>query len=186
MKRLIIILVIVVVLVLAFYYYFANIRAVDTSEAVAEVRASKVEGVLLYNLDNRYPPTPREVVRFFAETTQCLYNETYNDADFAAMGAQIYKLYDEELKEENPWDVYLIDLRGEIDARRAMEYALSSYLLSGSIDVVYFHEDGYDYARLHCLFTLRQGTTFTPSEHQFLLRKDEDGRWKILGWQYED
>ena len=43
--------------------------------------------------------------------------------------------------------------------------------------------DGYDWAKLYFTFNLRQGTNRTTSEEVFLLRKDEDGRWKIYGWK---
>ena len=184
MKKLIITAVVVAVLALGIYYYIANIRTpvVHADEATA----SKVQEVLFVNLDVRYPPTPKEVVRFFAEITRCLYNETYSDHDFTAMAEQLYTLYDEELKENNPWDDYLLALSVDIASQRRDEYNVSSYLVSNSTDVIYFSEDGRDYARLHCLFTLRQGTNLIPVDYQFLLRRDDGGRWRILGWQKDE
>ena len=40
-------------------------------------------------------------------------------------------------------------------------------------------------ARLYCTFNLKQtGSTGTmASMEQFVLREDEDGHWKILGWE---
>jgi hypothetical protein len=176
--------VLIIALVISFYYYLSNIREQGSNED--QVRASRVTEALMRNLDARYPPTPKEVVRFFAEITQCLYNEDYTRADFEALGRQLYRLYDEELAENNPWEVYLDNLRFDVESYRNREYVVSSFTVSSSTDVIYFSEDGFEYARLHCLFSLRRGTDLYMLDHQFLLRRGENGRWKILGWQKEE
>ena len=171
----------IIVLVIGFYYYLSNIRAQSISSE-DQVKASKVTEVLMRNLDTRYPPTPKEVVRFFAEITQIVYNENYSKQDFEGLAAQLYRLYDDELQENNIWDTYLGNFRFDIETDRSKNYVISSFVVSSATDVVYFSEDGFDYARLNCLFTVRQGVELYSSDHQFLLRKS-DGRWKILGWQ---
>ena len=183
--KFIVVIFLIVVLVLALYYYLSNIREQSSSDD--HVRASRVTEVIMRNLDTRYPPTPKEVVRFFAEVTQSLHNDDYSRNDFEAMAAQLYSLYDDELVENNPWAAYIDNLRFDIDSYRNKEFTISSFLVSNSTDVVYFvEEDGMEYARLYCLFTLRQGTDIYSLEHQFLLRRGENGRWKILGWQKEE
>jgi len=181
LKKLIVSVVLVIALVLGFYYYLSNIR--DQGSSGEDIRASRVTEVLSRNMDARYPPTPKEVVRFFADITQVLHNDDYTKQDFEALGAQLYRLYDDELIEINPWEQYLKDLRDDIDSYRNQNYVISSYLVSSSTDVIYFQEDGLDYARLHCLFSMRRGVDFYSLDHQFLLRRGENGRWKILGWQ---
>ena len=182
MKKLIVSFVLIVALVLGFYYYLSNIRE-QSSSGEDQVRASRVTEALNRNLDARYPPTPKEVIRFFADITQVLHNENYTKQDFEALGAQLYRLYDEELLEINPWEQYLKDLRDEVDSYRGRNYVISSFLVSSATDVIYFQEDGHDYAHLHCLFTMRRGMDVYSLDHQFLLRRGENGRWKILGWQ---
>jgi len=185
MKKIIVSFVLIIVVVIGFYYYLSNIKESGSANEV-QVKASKVTELLSRNLDARYPPTPKEVVRFFAEITQVLHNEDYTKKDFEAMGELLYRLYDEELAENNPWELYLDNLRYDIDSYRVKNYTVSSFLVSSSTDVVYFQEDGLEYARLHCLFTLRRGTDIYSLDHQFLLRRGENGRWKILGWQKEE
>ena len=43
-----------------------------------------------------------------------------------------------------------------------------------------FSEDGYEWARLYCDFSLRQGTQLTSSNEVFILRKDDEGLWEFL------
>ena len=182
MKKLIVSVVLIIALVLGFYYYLSNIRD-QGSSGDDVIRASRVTEVLSRNMDARYPPTPKEVIRFFADITQVLHNDDYSKQDFEALGALLYRLYDDELLEINPWEQYLKDLHDEVDSYRSRNYVISSFLVSSSTDVVYFQEDGLDYARLHCLFTMRSGVDLYSLDHQFLLRRGENGRWKILGWQ---
>ncbi|MCL2719678.1 MAG: hypothetical protein FWE14_12980 [Lachnospiraceae bacterium] len=182
--KIIILFALAIALVLSFYFYLSNIREQSTGEN--QVRASKVTEALMRNLDARYPPTPKEVVRFFAEITQCLYNDNYSQGDFEALGRQLFRLYDEELAENNPWEIYIDNLRFDVDSYRNREFVISSFTVSSSTDVIYFSEDGFDYARLHCLFSLRRSTDLYIIDHQFLLRRGENGRWKILGWQKEE
>ncbi|MCL2052240.1 MAG: hypothetical protein FWG91_11040 [Lachnospiraceae bacterium] len=180
----IVLFIMIIALVLGFFYYISNIKERSSSEEA--VRASRVTETLMRNLDARYPPTPKEVVRFFAEITQCLYNEDYTDQDFNELGMQLYRLYDDELAENNPWEEYVKELRLDIDSYRNREFTISSFLVSSATDVAYFQDDGFEYASLHCLFTLRKGTDLYQLDHQFLLRRGENGRWKILGWQKEE
>ena len=62
------------------------------------------------------------------------------------------------------------------------KYTISGYDLSSSTDVYYFTEKGDECARLYCIFNVKQGASSVPSMEQFVLRKDENGHWKILGW----
>ena len=63
------------------------------------------------------------------------------------------------------------------------DWYISSYATSSSTDVFYFSEDGYDFARLYCTYNIRNGTVMQVLEERFLLRMDEEGHWKIYGWE---
>jgi hypothetical protein len=51
------------------------------------------------------------------------------------------------------------------------------------MDVEEFVVDGRECARLYVTYRLRQGTEYIYSNEVFILRKDENGHWKILGWE---
>ena len=76
---------------------------------------------------------------------------------------------------------YLENLK--LDILSMSENVISSYSLPSSTDVDYFSQDGYDWAKLYCNFNIRKGTDIINTVEQFLLRKDENGRWKIYGWK---
>ena len=63
---------------------------------------------------------------------------------------------------------------------------ISSYSPASSVDVEEFQQDGFKWAKLQCSFTLRKGTQIQALTEIFLLRKDDEGHWKIYGWQPEE
>ena len=74
------------------------------------------------------------------------------------------------------------DLRSEIADMKEQKSTIYSYELSASTDVEFFTEQDYECARLYCIFNVKQGSGTVTSMEQFVLRKDENGHWKILGW----
>ena len=167
-------------LVLGYYYYLSNKRSGRESEQ--QVKATAVQEVLMRDLESNYPPTPREVVKYYAEITRCFYGEDYTDEEFKDMAMKIQKVYDDELVANKTEQQYLDDLLLEINGLKDQQVVISSYSPASSTDVEEFVQDGYSWAQMRCTFNLRQGTQFQKTEEIFLLRKDADGHWKIFGW----
>lgn len=181
----IIILVMMMVLVIGYFYYLSN-RTVSSDNKTATVNTEKISPVatvLLRNLDINYPATPKEVVKYYAELTKVLYNEEYTDEEFQALAVKIQQLYDPELVANKEQSEYLQDLKDEIEAFHTNKWTISTYWTSSSTDVERFTEDGYEFARLYCTFTIQQSGGNGSSNEVFLLRKDENEHWKIYGWK---
>lgn len=171
----------ILVAVVAGYAIHLNRKTESAGEEAVE--ATAVQRVLQRDLEKSYPPTPKEVVKYYAEITKCFYNEEYSDEELEKMALKIQELYDQELVENKSQEEYLNDLRSEIANMKESKSTISGYVLSASVDVEEFMENGYSCARLYCTFSIKQGTKGTTrSMEQFVLRKDEDGHWKILGW----
>lgn len=173
--------VVLICLVGGYYYYLTNKREDKSKEETVDTTV--VQGVLMRDLDKNYPPTPREVVKYFGELAQCIIGETYTDEEFEKLAVQAQKLYDAELISNKTQQQYLDDLKWDINTFKEEEIVISSYSPSSSVDVEEFSRDGYKWAKLYCSFSLRKGTYIESNEEVFLLRKDEDGHWKIYGWQ---
>lgn len=178
--KIVVIGIILICLVLGYYYYLSNKKTEEVQEE--QVTLTEVQEMLLYNFDKNYPPTPKEVVKLFGQMVQCVYNEEYTEDEFYELAMQAQNLYDAELIANKTEDQYLKDLRTDIEQMKDQQIVISSYSPSASTDVDYFSEDGYDWAKLYCSFTLRKGTELGISNEIFLLRKDEEGHWKIYGW----
>lgn len=172
------------VIIILLGYYLVTLKGKQNKEE--EVVFTKVQNVLLRDLERSYPPTPKEVVIYFSELTQCLHNEEYSEEELEQMAKQIQGLYDEELVANKDEEAYMTDLRSEVTVFKASNSAISSFTPSSSTDVFYFTEEDRECARLYCTYNIRTGTVMQKSEHVFVLRKDDEGHWKILGWDLVD
>lgn len=169
-------------LVVGYFYYVVN-KGEEKQEEIVE--STQVQSVLIRDLDKNYPPSPREVVRYFNEISKCFYNETYTDDELYQMAMKIQGIYDDDLVANKSQEQYLKDLKSDIVDMKSNDRSLSSYQLPLSTDVEEFTENGDDCARLYCTYSIRQGSEMFSSRLVFILRKDEDKHWKILGWDLD-
>jgi len=171
---------IVLVLLVVGYYYYLSHREIDKTE---EVTVSEVQELLLRDLNRNYPPTPKEVVKYFFDITSCLYNEKLSEADVEALALKIQELYDADLVIHNPKEEYLTELKSEIAAFKESNSRILNYSTSSSVDVFYFEEEEGSFARLYGTYYLQVQKSLKSLEEVFVLRKDKNGHWKIYGWQ---
>jgi len=174
----VIIAVILVALVGGFYFYVSNIGKNDE-----EVVISAVSDVLLRNLENDYPSTPRELVKYYGDITKCLYNEKYTDEQLEQMADKMLALYDDELAANNPRDQYLASLKEDIKEFSDKNYTIISYTTSSSTDVEEYMHEGRKCASLYCTYSIKTGADYVSSKQIFVLRRESgSGHWKILGF----
>lgn len=170
---------ILILLIVGYYYYLSN-RQTQPQE---EVTVSKVQDLLLRDLERNYPPSPKEVVKYYFEITKCLYTEKLSNEDVDALAFKLEEIFDEELRAYQIKEEYLLNLKSEIAAFQESKSLILNYSTSSSTDVDYFTEDGYEFARLYGTFYLQVQKNLRSLENVFLLRKDENGHWKIYGWE---
>ncbi|EOS52195.1 hypothetical protein C809_00962 [Lachnospiraceae bacterium MD335] len=174
----VIIAVVLVALVGGFYFYVSNIGK-DNDDVVV----SAVQNVLLRNLDNDYPATPKELVKYYGDITKCLYNENYSEEQLAQMADKMIALYDDELAENNPRDQYIVDLKAAVKDFSDKNYTIISYTTSSSTDVEEYTHEGRKCASLYCTYSIKTGADYVSSKQVFVLRKESGtGHWKILGF----
>lgn len=175
---------VIVVLMLAVFAlgFFLYLSRQNSASVPEETIVRKVDEVLLRDLTRNYPPSPKEVVRYYSEITTCFYEENLTEDELKKLALKARELYDAELLASQTEEEYMEDLKKDILDFNAMGIVVSGYSLSASTDVEFFTQDGYSFARLYADYRLRQGTEYLYSNEVFLLRKDEEGHWKIYGW----
>lgn len=174
-----IIVIVLVALVGGYYFYLSNFHGKEDETIV-----TAVQDVLLRNLDDDYPPTQREVLKYYSDITKCLYNEDYTEAQLEQMADKLLALYDAELAANNPREQYIMDLKNEVKKFEENGYTIASYTTSRSTDVEEFTENGRRCAKLYCTYSVKAGVDVKSSKQVFILRKEtETGRWKILGFE---
>ena len=172
------VLAVMVITVFALYYYLVN--KVERSDP--EVETSAVEDVLLKNLETDYPATVREVIKYYTEIMSCYYGENPTDEEMKKLADKAMELYDAELVDYQSEEMYIEDLKAEIAAFAASDTVLSHVALSSSTAVDYYTYNGRECAQIRCIYTMRQKTGLMTIKEVYVLRKDDSGRWKILGW----
>lgn len=177
--RITLIVIIVIVGVVAYYSYLSN----RSREQRKEAEPSAVESVLSRSMEYDYPPTPKEVMKYYNELMQCFYNEDCTDEEIEALGNRARELYDEELLANNDQEVYLMNLKADIEDYKENKRRISGTSVASSANVEYFSQDGYEFARIMCGYTVLEGKNSTSVKQVYLLREDEDNRWKIYGWE---
>lgn len=171
--------VIFVVLIVGYYYYLSN-RS-DTS-AEASTGLTEVQKITTENLEQSYPETPREVIKFYNRIVMCYYNEEYTEEELAQMVDQARMLFDEELLLNNPRDEYLKSVKEDVASYQRDGKTLSNVTISDSKDVKKETIAGRDYAYVDCTYYIREGSSFAVVSQTYMLRKDADGRWKLLAF----
>lgn len=174
-----IVVMILILIVVGYYCYLVN----RTRRADAEKALTAVENVLLRDLEHNYPPTPKEVIRYYNDILKCFYNEECSQEEIEALARKVRGLYDQELLDHNEWSTYIFNLEAEIQNFQNLKRRISNISLASSTDVDEFTQDGYKFAKIRCGYNILQGKESSSSIHVYLLRKDEDGHWKIYGWE---
>lgn len=170
-----------IVLIGGYYYYLSNFRTKPTEENPTKI--SEVQKLLLRNLEKDYPPTPKEVAKLYADITLAYYIDGVTEDEFTGLADMMREIFDVELRDNTDYDVYLRNLKSEVNSLKSQGNTISSYSISSSTDVEFFTKDNHDCARLNIAFTIKNvSKSVAISKEVFILRKDINGHWKIYGW----
>ncbi len=170
-------------LIVGAFAYLANKRPSNPDEGV---KMSVVQQLLSRNLNTSYPPTPKEVVKLYSEYSRCFYGEPYTDEELEALAMKSRELLDDELVANQTDEQFLAALKNDIERYKAESRSISSYSIASAADVDYDSFDGYDWAKLSCYYSMKVGKAIVPVHEYYLLRKDFEGHWKIVGWELAD
>ena len=174
--------IVLLVLVVGYYAYLSGTHRTEQQEAVM----SEVDTALSRDLDNDYPATPKEVIKYYNDLMKCFYNEECTAEELQDLGRKSLQLFDEELQENNDEDTYLIRLKGEVQNYKDSKRKITSVSLAPSTNVDYYSVDGYSFARISCGYTMTENGKKTSTVMVYLLRRDDSRRWKIYGWETAD
>lgn len=178
-----VILVFLVLLVLGYYFYLSNRSMPEKTEEVSVETMTASQKVLSRNLETNYPPSPREVVKYFSEITECYYNEEHTDEELRELGLKMREIYDDDLIANQTEEMYLSLLKSDVEEYKQNNRTISSFSPSSSVDVETFTKDGYECAKLYCVYDIKQDGLLYQTSLCFILRKDENSHYKIYGWK---
>lgn len=159
------------------YYYYLSTKNSNTSE---NVELTEIDKIIMKDLEKNYPETPREVIKLYNRILLCFYGADYTDDELYELGDQARALFDDELLENNPREQYFTDLKAEIAEYAEAKKEITSASVCGSNDVLYKTVDGDECAYVTSSYFIKEGKSYNKTYQEYVLRKDEDGNWKIL------
>ena len=173
-----IIFLVLIVAVVAYFAYLSN----KSREVEDEAAMTAVKLVLSRDLENNYPPTVKEVMKYYADIQKCLYSQECLDEEAEQLGMKARALFDDELLAANDVTNHLLALKSEITSFQEDSRQITTASVASSANVDTFTEDGYEFARIHCIYTVLDGGQSNLVDMVYLLRRDGNRRWKIYGW----
>lgn len=174
--------VIMAALVIGYYIYISN-RDFRT-ESNKEKEKDTIEKLLASDLEKEYPSNPREVITFYSDLICCIYNDEITEEQMDILVVKLRTLFDLELLEQNPLKEYVEDLKAEVADYKKKKKTIASYQVSKNSEIIYQEMDAENYATMSGYYRVKtkKSNPVTVCE-EFLLRKDKEGYWRILGWE---
>lgn len=173
------IMIVFAVIILMFYYYFANHTGSTKEASVKDL--TEDEKIMQLDFEQNYPETPREVVKTFARIIKALYNNPKED-EIEPLALKVRQLYAADFLLNNPESDYLENLREDIETWKDKGRKITNYLLVHQELEEKNEIDGVPYSVNYVSYTIRENGKFT--ETWKVLLRQEDEKWKIVGWEY--
>ena len=174
------------VMVVSYYIYLSHRGNGSSQKAKKETTAATA--VLQRDMDKNYPGSPCSVIEYFADIQKVIYKSTVSDDEMTGLEQHMYATYDDELKEKNPYDLFVENLKAEVSSYKSDKKYISQFIVEDGYGVDMQKLNGEDYAMVDVKYYIRnekQKETVAIYE-KYTLRKDTEGRWKILYWELTD
>lgn len=173
----------IMVALIAGFYFAISSRDNGGSGAEEETRLKSGEDLLKKSLEQDYPLTPTAVVSYYSDLLLAYYNDDCSDSMREDLMNQSRLLYDDELLENNSEKDQLRALQADVADYEKNKRQIINYTVCDTGDVKYGKLDGAEVALAAVSYRVREKKDLGDVEEEFFLRKDEEGHWKILGWQ---
>ncbi len=186
MKKIVFSLIVIIaaaVCVVVLYYLISEGKIGGAGNSAAT--ESEIQKLLDKDNDTKYPETPTEVVKLYWRYNKCLYNNAMNDKELQGIVKQLRKFYDTELLEGegNSWDDMLGKIKEDRESYAKKDRKIASYAVQPNSTVQYAELDGRECATVISGVLTKEKSKRSQVYEKFMCRKDEDDRWRILGWQ---
>lgn len=160
-------------------YMYIDRSGKDAKEPVNTV----TEQVLAKNLVTNYPPTPYSVAEFYCGIVECIYNADTTEEQLGALVRKELELFDAEFAAINPYESLLAATKEDLEIAKEKKLVFTGYVLDKASNVSKWKKDGYEYASIMFQLMSRSDSGSGGSYRNLIMRKDSEGKYKILGWE---
>lgn len=177
-KTRIVILAIVIVAAICTAFYIVNNNS--KKESAKEAELTEIQKITTRNMEKDYPATPREVVKFYNRIVKCYYGRQYSDDELEQLADQALSMFDDDLLKKNEKESYIESVKSDAAQYEEDNKSISQTDVCDSNDVKYMTDNGDDIAYVTASYFIKTGSSYTKTYQEYVLRKDDDGDWKIL------
>ena len=177
-KTRIVILAIVIVAAICTAFYIVNNNS--KKESAKEAELTEIQKITTRNMEKDYPATPREVIKFYNRIIKCYYGRQYSDDELEQLADQALSMFDDDLLKKNEKESYIESVKSDAAQYEEDNKSISQTDVCDSNDVKYMTDNGDDIAYVTASYFIKNGSSYTKTYQEYVLRKDDDGGWKIL------
>ncbi|MCI7113538.1 MAG: hypothetical protein MR957_07835 [Lachnobacterium sp.] len=177
-KTRIVILAIVIVAAICTAFYIVNNNS--KKESAKEAELTEIQKITTRNMEKDYPATPREVIKFYNRIIKCYYGRQYSDDELEQLADQALSMFDDDLLKKNEKESYIESVKSDAAQYEEDNKSISQTDVCDSNDVKYMTDNGDDIAYVTASYFIKNGSSYTKTYQKYVLRKDDDGDWKIL------
>lgn len=171
-----------VCLICAGFYFFSQ------SQQPNDEQLTDIEKVILKDLDKDYPKTARSVMTLYNRIVKGYYGGEATDAQIEKLVDQMLYLLDEDLLLANPREQYYQSVVADIKKYKQEKTVLLKTDVADSNDIKYINDkkegttEVDELAYVKASYFTRTDGNFNTTLQEFVLRKDDKGRWKIIAF----
>lgn len=149
---------------------------------------TEVEKVIVKDLKNNYPKTPREVVKFYNRILNCYYSREITDNQLEDLVDQMRSLFDEDLLMINSRAEYLASVKSDVQLYKKQKKYIVETTVCDSNEVKYITDkkegetEGDKLAYVRTSYFIKTDGQFSKTYQDIVLREDEDGHWKLIAF----
>ena len=177
-KTRIVILAIVIVAAICTAFYIVNNNS--KKESAKEAELTEIQKITTRNMEKDYPATPREVIKFYNRIVKCYYGRQYSDDELEQLADQALSMFDDDLLKKNEKESYIESVKSDAAQYEEDNKSISQTDVCDSNDVKYMTDNGDDIAYVTASYFIKNGSSYSKTYQEYVLRKDGDGDWKIL------
>ena len=177
-KTRIVILAIVIVAAICTAFYIVNNNS--KKESAKEAELTEIQKITTRNMEKDYPATPREVIKFYNRIIKCYYGRQYSDDELEQLADQALSMFDDDLLKKNEKESYIESVKSDAAQYEEDNKSILQTDVCDSNDVKYMTDNGDDIAYVTASYFIKNGSSYTKTYQEYVLRKDDDGDWKIL------
>lgn len=161
-------------------FVFLTFRPVGDALSTTEI--TEIEKLMVKNIEVDYPATPREVVKLYNRYLLAIYSADTTDDQIKGLLEKQRLMYDEELLEINPFETNYAGVITETSDYKNAGRVIVNTTVDTSDQVIYKQLEGRSYALIDASYFMRTNGNFSKTYETYMLRKDVEGKWRILGF----